>query len=148
MTLVVCTLKALLWRLTRLIWNHQNIFLFDLEKFEISGDFPNENCFFWKLFFQKNYYNSVLWFCLSRRAIRGGEGGEREEGGGRPPLPYFENRKKVPWFCKKCPDCVHLWVKFSIQNVILRMFRRKNSQIFPCVAFFSSVFDRMFIKVS
>ena len=25
----------------------------------------------------------------------------------------------MPWFCKECPDCIHLWVKFFIQNVVL-----------------------------
>ena len=29
---------------------------------------------------------------------------------------------------KKDPDCVHLWVKFSIKNAVLRVSRRKNSQ--------------------
>ena len=32
------------------------------------------------------------------------------------------NRKKCPDFGKKGPDCVHLWVKFSIQNVALGVF--------------------------
>ena len=47
--------------------------------------------------------------------------------GGRegPHLRFFENRKK-------CPDCDHLWVKFFIQNVVLRVLRRKDSRIFPC----------------
>ena len=31
-------------------------------------------------------------------------------------------------FGKKGPDCVHLWVKFSIQNVVLRVPRRKISK--------------------
>ena len=31
----------------------------------------------------------------------------------------LENRKKCPNFGKKGPDCVHLSVKFSIQNVVL-----------------------------
>ena len=47
-----------------------------------------------------------------------GEGGA---GGGRPPLPFFENKKK-------CPDCIHLCVKFSIPNVVLRVPRRKTFQ--------------------
>ena len=37
---------------------------------------------------------------------------------------------------KKSHDCVHLWVKFSIENIVLRVSRRKNSKIFPCGAFF------------
>ena len=41
----------------------------------------------------------------------------RERREGSPAL--LENRKKCPNFGKKGPDCVHLWVKFSIQNVVL-----------------------------
>ena len=37
-------------------------------------------------------------------------------GGGRPPLSFSENQKKCPDFGKKGPNCVHLWVKFSIQK--------------------------------
>ena len=33
------------------------------------------------------------------------------------------------------PDCVHPWVKFPIQNVVLRVSKRKNSKKFPCGAF-------------
>ena len=39
----------------------------------------------------------------------------------------FWKSKKGPWFLKKGPDCVHLWVNFSIQDVVLRVSRRKNS---------------------
>ena len=42
----------------------------------------------------------------------------------------FENRKKCPDCGKKDPDCDHRWVKCSIQNVVLRVSRRKNSKIF------------------
>ena len=57
---------------------------------------------------------------------------------GKPPLPFFENRRKCLEFGlkKKSRDCVHLWVKFSIQNIVLTVPRRKNSQIFPCEVFF------------
>ena len=47
------------------------------------------------------------------------------------PFPKIE---KKPWFWKKYPDRVHLWVKFSIQNVILRVSRRKKC--FPGGTFF------------
>ena len=57
----------------------------------------------------------------------------------------FENRKKCPNFLKKGPDCVHLWVKFYIQNVVLKVPRRKISTILPCGVSFSSVFHEMFI---
>ena len=43
------------------------------------------------------------------------------------PAP-FENKKSVLILEKRDPDCVHHWVKFSIQNVVLRVSRRtKNS---------------------
>ena len=57
-------------------------------------------------------------------------------GRGRPPLPFFENQKECPDFGKKCPDCVHPLVKFAIQNVALRVSKRKNSKNFPCGVFF------------
>ena len=41
---------------------------------------------------------------------------------------------------------VHLWVRFSIQNVVLRVSGRKNSKIFPCGVSFSCVFDEIFTK--
>ena len=43
--------------------------------------------------------------------------------------PFFEN-----W--KRCRDCVHLSVKICIQNVILRVSRRKNSKMFSCEFWF------------
>ena len=49
---------------------------------------------------------------------------------GRPPLPFFENQKKCPDFAKKDPDCVHPQIRFTIQNVVLTVSKRKNSEIF------------------
>ena len=51
-----------------------------------------------------------------------------------------------PNFGKKGPNCVHVCVKFSIQNSILIVSRRKNSKMFPCGTFFSCVFDEMFME--
>ena len=48
----------------------------------------------------------------------------------------FENRQKCPDFIKKGPDCVHLWVKFSIENVNLRVIRSKISEMFSCEPLF------------
>ena len=56
----------------------------------------------------------------------GGGGG----GGCRSPLPCFENQKKCSDFGKKDPDCVHLWVTFSIQNVTLGAPWRKTPKCF------------------
>ena len=57
-------------------------------------------------------------------------------GGRREAIPTFiENRKKCLDFGKKDIDCVNLWVKFFIQNLVLRVSWRKNSKIFPCGAF-------------
>ena len=66
----------------------------------------------------------------------------------RPSLPFSENWKKVPWFWKKCPDSVLPWVKFSVQNVVLKISMKKTPKFFPVVPFFSFIFDEMFIKVS
>ena len=62
-----------------------------------------------------------------------------------PPLSFLKNRKKCPW--KKSPDCVHLWIKFFIRNVVLTVSWRKNSKIFPSRVFLPCVFDEMFIEV-
>ena len=51
----------------------------------------------------------------------------------------FENWKDSPEFWKKGPDCDHLWVKFSIQNIVLRECRR---EIFSGGASFSCFFWR------
>ena len=51
-----------------------------------------------------------------------------------PPLPFFE--KNYPDFRKKSLDCVHLWVKFSIQNVVLGISWRKNSNVSLWAFFF------------
>ena len=55
--------------------------------------------------------------------------------------------KKALVLGKKSRGCVHLWVKFCIQNIVLGVSRRKNSKIFPCGAFYSCVFNKMFIEV-
>ena len=73
--------------------------------------------------------------------------GAQLKGRGEASPTLFENRKKYPDFGKKGPDSVHLWVKFSIQNIFLRASRRKNFKMFPCGALFPCVFDKMFIKV-
>ena len=75
-----------------------------------------------------------------RCAIRG------RRSGGRHPLPFFENQKKCPDFAKKGPNCVHPQVKFIIQNVILRVSRRKNSKIFPAVLFFIEFLTKFLSK--
>ena len=60
----------------------------------------------------------------------------------------FWNQKKCLDFGKKGPDCVHLQVKFAIQNVVLRVSRRKTSKMFPCRVSFSCVFDECLLKCS
>ena len=48
---------------------------------------------------------------------------------------------------KKSPDCFHLFVKFPIQNVLLRVSSRRNSKSFSCGFFFSCVFEETFIEM-
>ena len=68
-------------------------------------------------------------------------------GRGEAATALFENRKKCPDFGKKGPDCVQFWVKFSIQNVVLRLSTGKISKMFFCMASYSCVFNEMFIVV-
>ena len=44
--------------------------------------------------------------------------------------------KTYPNIAEKGPYSVHLWVKYSIQNAVLRVSRRKNSKIFPVGHFY------------
>ena len=59
-------------------------------------------------------------------------------------LVFFENRKNSPEFGKKDSDCIHYWVKISIRDVVLRVFRRNGS----LRGFFSSALYKIFIEVS
>ena len=47
-------------------------------------------------------------------------------------FPFLKIEKNALILGKKGPDCVHFWVKFSIQNVILRISKRKKSKMFLC----------------
>ena len=64
---------------------------------------------------------------------------------GRLPLPFL--KIECPDFRKKGPNCVHRWVKFSIQNVVLRVSRTKSTKMFPSRASFSAAFNRTFVEV-
>ena len=58
------------------------------------------------------------------------------EGRGRPSLPFLENHKKCSSSGKKGPDFVDPEVKFTIQNIVLRVSRTKSSKIFCCGTFY------------
>ena len=93
--------------------------------------------------FSLNSLNEWLKFKMdgiNKRATMG-------KGGGRSPLPFFENLKKCPDFGKKGPNCVHPWVESSIQNVILRVSRRKSSKTFPCGAIFLCFWRKVYRSV-
>ena len=59
-----------------------------------------------------------------------------QKGGGKTSSTLFKNLKKYPDFEKKDPDCVHLWVKFSAENIVLGVSRRKGFKMFPCGTLF------------
>ena len=61
---------------------------------------------------------------------------QRGGGGGGLPCPFLKIKKSALILEKKCPDCVYPQVKFAIQNVVLRVSKRKNFKNFPCGAFF------------
>ena len=85
--------------------------------------------------------------CLEKSYTKcGGERGA-QLGGGRgagvfSPALFWKSNKKSPDCVKNALTWknVHFWVKFSFQNVVLRVSRRKNSQIFPCAAFLTECF--------
>ena len=58
----------------------------------------------------------------------------------------FKNRKTCPDFLNKGHDCAHLWVKFSIQNVVLRLSKKKTQNV-SMRGLFSGVFDEICIEV-
>ena len=97
--------------------------------------------------------NSVFASKVLLNSVRKNTNAERRQscatrrGGGKPPLPFFENQKSALIFGKKGPDCIHLWIKFFIRNAVLVVSRWKNSKLFPCGALFSCVFEEMFIEV-
>ena len=69
--------------------------------------------------------------------------GEREESSDA----LLEYWKKCPDFRKKDPERkalilerVHIWVKFSFQNVFFNISRRKKSKMFPYEISFSGAF--------
>ena len=59
---------------------------------------------------------------------------------------FWKLKKSVLIFWEKCPVSVHLCVKFLIWNAILRVSRRKNSDIFPCRAYLSCVVNDMLVE--
>ena len=70
--------------------------------------------------------------------------GRREEAS-----PASPKLKTVSCFGRKNTVYVYQWVKFSIQKVLLRECRRKNSKMFPCMASFSFflILDEIIVEV-
>ena len=59
---------------------------------------------------------------------------------------HFLKIEKSVLTLEKRPDCVHLWVKIFIRNVVFNSIQEKKVQNFPCWLFFC-IFDEMFIEV-
>ena len=57
------------------------------------------------------------------------------EGGGDAYPILFLKLKKIALILEKKPGCVNPYVKFTIQNVVLRVFKRKIFNIFPAEPF-------------
>ena len=57
------------------------------------------------------------------------------EGGGDAYPILFLKLKKIALILEKKPGCVNPYVKFTIQNVLLRVFKRKIFNIFPAEPF-------------
>ena len=88
----------------------------------------------------------ILIKVLLKKYMRGDPAGAQlvvEEG--RPTLLFLKIRK-VSWIYKNGPGCVHFWVKFSVQNVVLRVSTRKNTKIFLCRVFFPDFLTKWLSK--
>ena len=62
------------------------------------------------------------------------------------PCPFWKIEKNALILGKKSLDSVYFWVKYPIQDVVLRVSRRKGSKIF-LVGPFSLCFIKVFIEV-
>ena len=92
----------------------------------------------WGIFKTRRTCKMIMgYWCIFSHTYRCAHRRERE---GLPCL--FRNWKKCPDFGKKSPNFVHLLVKYSIENVVLRISRRNVSKMFPCRVSFSCVFDK------
>ena len=78
-------------------------------------------------------------FTVEQERTYGGEGGGL-------PYTFLEIEKSALILEKRTCNFVHPWLESSIQNVILRVSRRKSSKIFRCRAFFTCVFDKYWSK--
>ena len=58
------------------------------------------------------------------------------------PAIFWALKKVLLFWERKGPDCVHQWITFFVQNVVLRLIRRENSKMFSCRVFFSYVFGK------
>ena len=83
------------------------------------------------------YYSAVKVFHI--RCATRGEGESL-------PYPFLKIKKKCPGFGKKGPNFVHPEVKFSIQNIVLRVSRTKSSKISCCGAFFLDFLRKCLLK--
>ena len=83
-------------------------------------------------------FQSVFSSCIKAFLLQAcNYGGWGRWGVGGLPCPFSKIKKSV----------LHLCIIFSIQNVVLRVSRGEKCKSFPCGAFFSCVFDKMFIEV-
>ena len=130
----------------RIIWHIRNFDLFRTQDiFKSMSNMSDDQAYPEPWHSQNSLFKHFPWYLgISRDTITG----VQLKWGGETSFALFRNLKKYPDFEKKDPDCVHIWVKFSIENIVSRVSRRKNPIMFPCEALFSCVFSEMFIKVS
>ena len=89
-----------------------------------------------KSMLQDKLINPLPLLYLSRQ-LWGKEGGL--------PCPFVKFEKRALTLAKKGPNSVHLWITYSIQNVVLRVSRRKNFKIF-LRGFFFLCFIQIFCR--
>ena len=98
----------------------------------------------WRKWFPMNFATFIRTSCFIEHLMWLLQEGSWKRGF---PCLFFKIKKGAVILEKKGPHFLHLWVKFSIQGVILRVFSRKNSQFFLWEVFSLVYFNKTFIKV-
>ena len=90
-----------------------------------------------KSMLQDKLINSLPLLYLSRRLWE-------KEGG--LPFSFLKFEKSAPILAKKGPNSVILWITYSTQNLVLRVSKRKNSEIFLRGCFFLVLYTNFLSK--
>ena len=126
---------------TRSCGNEQNIFLLTcLSPLDYSLVFIAPTPIQHLLSGEDNYF-SIIW-STHKKIFFNREQVCNQRGTGVEDLPCLRLgiERKCPGFWEKCLVCVHHWITILIQNIVLRVFRKKTPTFFPVGLFFSVLY--------